>query len=294
MTTRSPRRRVAVVGYASIDRAITIGTPLRPGHTAIVTGRNPGLVNSNVWSTIAGEPGGIGYTATALANRGVETHAITWVGDDPAGGAYVDRLLGAGVVVDGIDVDGPTSPSSLLVYDPDGVCTCLFDPGSGTTHQLTPQQREILDESTHVVLMIAPADVTAEVLELIEDRHLTFVMKADEQAQPEGTCAAAVQRASLVFCNHVERALIESFLHPGQSVVTTAGAGSVRVEQDEASTLIENRDVLERVTDLTGAGDTLAGACLASMLAGNTIEESVRAGMAAATDLLQSRPIPLG
>jgi hypothetical protein len=56
--------------------------------------------------------------------------------------------------------------------------------------------------------------------------------------------------------------------------------------------LIENRDVLERVTDLTGAGDTLAGACLASMLAGNPIEESVRAGMAAGDGSPEIAPDP--
>lgn len=290
MTAEARRSRVAVVGYASVDRAITVAASLHPGRTAIVTGPTGELADAHRGT--AGEPGGIGYAATALAACGVPTHAVTWIGDDPAGRVYAARLRESGVEIDGIDVAGPASPSSLLVYDPDGVCTCLFDPGSGTADELTSRQREIIAASSDVVLMVAPAAITSEVLDLVhrsDDQHLTFVMKADEQAQPDGTCAAAVSRADSVFCNHVERDLIEPWLHGEQIVVTTSGAGAVRVEHHGTSTLIDNPDVFRDAMDLTGAGDTLVGACLASMLAGAEIDDSVRAGIVAATRLLRAR-----
>lgn len=290
MTTSRPRR-VVVAGYASVDRTITISAPLRPGSTATIVGGSGGRAHSDASTTTARKPGGIGYTTTALASRGIETSAIAWVGDDEAGHDYIARLQQAGAVVDGIEVNGPTSPSALMVYDPDGVCTCLFDPGSGAPSRLTSRQRDILAESTHVVMMVAPEGITAEVLDLIEDRPLTFVMKADEQSQPGGMTAAAVQRADTVFCNHLERALIDPFVRPDQIVVTTAGGGPVRVEQYGASTLIKNPDPLRGPIDLTGAGDTLVGSCLACMLNGTSIEESVRAGAQAATDLLRSRAV---
>ncbi|CAN5574187.1 carbohydrate kinase family protein [soil metagenome] len=287
MTAEARRSRVAVVGYASVDRAITVATPLHPGRTSIVTGPGGELADSSQGT--AGEPGGIGYAATALAACGVPTHAVTWIGDDPAGRVYAGRLRESGVEIDGLDIAGPVSPSSLMVYEPDGVCTCLFDPGSGAADRLTSAQREIVARSTHIVLMVAPAAITAQVLDLIEGQGLTFVMKADEQAQPDGTCAAAIARADSVFCNHVERDLIEPWLHGEQTVVTTAGAGAVRVEHHGESALIENPDVFRGTMDLTGAGDTLMGACLASMLTGADIAGSVRAGMAAATSLLRAR-----
>lgn len=281
---------VAVVGYASVDRAITVATPLRAGRTAIVTGRRDGSTGSGQTDTDG--CGGIGYAATELARGGTSTHAVTWIGDDAAGQDYRNRLACFGVHTDGIEVAGPTSPSALMVYDPDGVCTCLFDPGSGAAEQLTSSQRGVVAATNRIVLMVAPAAITAEVLDVVDRgdrRGLTFVMKADEQAQPDGTCAAAVARADSVFCNHIERELIAPWLHAGHTVVTTAGAGAVRMERGGRTTLVENPEVLNGPLDLTGAGDTLAGACLAGLLAGAPIDNAVRTGMAAATRLLRAR-----
>ena len=71
-------------------------------------------------------------------------------------------------------------------------------------------------------------------------------------------------------------------------VFETQGRDGVVVDTGGDATLVPARDV--EAPDTTGAGDTLAGAALAALLAApDALEDAARAGVAAARDLLLER-----
>ncbi len=55
---------------------------------------------------------------------------MSWVGSDAAGERYLEQLATSGIPVRGVAVvPGARTPIAILAYDPDGGCSCLYDPG---------------------------------------------------------------------------------------------------------------------------------------------------------------------
>lgn len=275
-----------VVGYASVDTAVVIDRPIAPGETSQIVSQRPGVDKNGLCQ----EPGGIAYTAAALAGGGVSTSAITWVGPDGPGAAYQEALSSRRVDTSTIAVTGTTTPGCILVYAPDDRCTCLFNPGDGDD-TLDVRQRQAIKASKLVVMMIAPKAATVNTLqELKPAQQLAWVMKADPSAHPTELMSELAARADYIFCNEYERDLIRPLeTKPSATIINSRGPNSIIVESAGKHFDVDPIGDPIEVDNYTGAGDTLAGATLATLCAGSPIAAAVTVGMQAARSLLANR-----
>jgi ribokinase len=134
-----------------------------------------------------------------------------------------------------------------------------------------------------------------QALELVaDDAAVAWVAKNDPLSYPESLRAALGKRADYIFCNVHEREWINNALvgreRPDPLIVETNGAKQVKAEFKGK---VEYLDVPKlRFNDASGAGDTLAGGCLAAIAKGETdAREIAAAGIAATTVLLKQRAI---
>ena len=112
---------VAVLGYASADRAVCVDALPRADATAVVRRRL-----GEPWPRLGGcAP----LIALALARADVTCSCVTWVADDDAGRLVRAGLEDGGVGTTGVAVSGARSAESFLVYEADGRSLCFFDPG---------------------------------------------------------------------------------------------------------------------------------------------------------------------
>lgn len=289
-------RTVAVVGYASLDRAMALSAPPGPSGTALVRRRL-----SRPWPA----PGGLAHLSIAMAEAGVRTEAISWVGHDADGERYRAELRRRGVGVDGIVAGGTRSPSTYLFYGPDGSTTCVYDPGDHEPGGLTPRQRRALGASAWVCLMVSPRAAVLDVLDVLdaapERARLAWTVKADPDAFPPEVVRRILARASVVTFNTAERDFVARAVAPrplteaapDAVLVETGGAGaSVRFRAGRGAGPVAGtrRVVPVDVADTTGAGDVLCGGLVAHLFHAPTdVAGAVDAGIAAAARLLGAR-----
>ncbi|MGO4840766.1 PfkB family carbohydrate kinase, partial [Rhizobiaceae sp. 2RAB30] len=139
---------IAITGYASLDHvAMLDGTP-RAGRTTTILDRP-----ENAWPRLGGGPA---YVAAALVANGVaKAHPVSWIGDDEAGETYRRQLALGRIPDDGLAiVAGARTPVSILAYEPDGGCICLYDPGMPKGLTLTEAQRDLVGRADWVCVMI--------------------------------------------------------------------------------------------------------------------------------------------
>ena len=266
----------AVVGYASIDRSILVDRMPAPGRTSRVM-RHLGDSSRS---------GGIAHTLRAMLNGGLEAAAVCAVGSDPDGVSYVEGLSSLGCNVDGIVIDGPRSPSSDLIYGPNGETACVFDAGGDWDH-LTPAQEAAIAASDLLVVMIGPPVVTTEALALArDDQMIAWVVKVDPSSHDTDLAHGLGQRADIVFHNEDEAPMVNRALaEAAPIVVTTDGPRAVRVTSGgETNEYPVPR--LDVVGNPTGAGDAFAGGYLAPWLLGEQEAKCVAAGVESAARLL--------
>ncbi len=116
---------------------------------------------------------------------------------------------------------------------------------------------------------------------------MAWIAKHDPGCFPDLLAARIAARAVFVFCNERERAWLDGFAHGRRVLFETRGADGVLVEHPDGSALYAADAIDAR--DTTGAGDTFAGAALARLLHGASVEEAARAGLDAAASLLRAR-----
>lgn len=275
--------RALVAGYASLDRAIQVDRCPGPGTT--------GVIRRIVDDTR--RPGGIAQTALALATGGVEVSALTLVGHDAYGHAYVEALKDGGIDTSHILLRRGRSPYTDLLYAEDGSTACLFHPGTPGAWPLEASHTAAVGEADLVVCMVGPADVTTALLDaLSDDTTLAWVIKDDREALGAGLKLRLSGRADLIFCNQDERSLIDTSVLRRQAVVVqTAGPRPVEVTMGGATSTHEVPKLDRAPIDPTGAGDAFAGGFLAAHVRGSDVSEAVSQGLAASRRLLQSRAI---
>ena len=280
---------IVITGYASLDHVIVLDGDIKPGRTTTILSRP-----EKAWPRVGGGPA---YVAQAVSSHYPGFVApISWIGADGPGDIYLSRLRDNGISCDGIvKIEGARTPISVLAYDPNGDCACLYDPGLPPSIGLTDQQRKLIRDADWIGITIGPKVVTEELLVLIrDDQKLAWIVKNDPRAiTPEQTAALAT-RADLIFCNGRERAFLESARNgsivrrENQLIVETQGRrGAVFLREGE-SRFVAAEPV--DVTDPTGAGDTFAGGVIAAIMKGETDLDAVGlAGNAAARALLLER-----
>lgn len=275
----------AILGYASMDYPAILDGFFAGDQTVL-------MKRSSVESFP--RPGGCPlYVAGPLADSGVTTAIITWVGDDELGERFRQSVATHGIAPDGIATVSPgNTPNCFLLYQQDGSCGCCFDPGLMGREVLTDTQRGIISAADLVCFTVGPPDLAIEALNLLRaDAKVAWVAKNDPISFPTKLRDLLGSRADYIFCNEAERSSVDDALsgrkRPAPLIVETNGAGAVHVTHDDQAREL-GVEPLE-VSDPCGAGDTLAGGCLSALNAGKNPEDVGRNGIAAARRLLEQR-----
>lgn len=277
--------RAVALGYASLDRAVRVGALPTADVTARVLERL-----SEPWP----RPGGCGPgIAHALAQAGVATACVSWVAADAHGRRVRDWLRAADVDDGGVRDTGTRSPEATLLYDPDGGCACLYDPGDAEVDGLDDEQAALVADAHCVCFAVGPAAATRAALELVRaDALVAWSVKADPSAFDTGLVDRLLARADVVALSRGERAFVERSARggprPGALVVETAGVGGATWRRDGRSGTVPARRV--DVRDATGAGDAFVGGLLAGLLAdAEDADAAVRRGIDTSAALLAAR-----
>lgn len=280
-------KKAVAIGYASLDYPAVLDGYFQADRTVLIKQRP-----TDCFPRPGGSPL---YVARPLAETGCNTAIITWVGDDDMGQLFRsyasrNRIETSGIAV----VASGATPVCFLLYQEDGSCGCCFDPGFLGKEVLSEEQIQLIKAADLVCVTVGPPDIgTRTVVELVsDDAVLAWVAKNDPKSYPEGLRMMLGERVDYIFCNYHERAWIDSALlrrkRPRPLIVETNGAAAVKVEWGR---YIDHLDVPRlRFNDASGAGDTLAGGCLAAVAHGETDATRIAAaGIAAAARLLRQR-----
>ena len=182
-----------------------------------------------------------------------------------------------------------------MISQEDGSCCCCFDPGLLGQESLDTAQQQLIRDAELVGITVGPAEIGMQVLHLTDDEAMVaWVAKNDPISFSEPLRAALGKRADYVFCNVHERAWIDAALEgrskPDPLIIETDGSKPVKAEFRGHIEQVEVPPL--RFNDASGAGDTLAGGCLAAIADGETDPGAIAAaGVAASRELLQQRVI---
>lgn len=279
--------QTVAIGYASIDYPAVLDGYFQADRTVLIKQRP-----TDAFPRPGGSPL---YVARPLAASGCPTAIITWVGDDDMGRLFRSCAARDAIETGGISVVvAGATPICFVLYQADGSCCCCFDPGFLGREELSAAQAEMIAAAQLVCVTVGPPEIGRRALaELVsDDAALAWVAKNDPKSYPEDLREMLGERADYIFCNRRERAWIDAAQtrrkRPAPLIVETDGGAPVKVERGRY------RDRLEvpplRFNDASGAGDTLAGGCLAAVAAGETDATRIAAaGIAAAARLLRQR-----
>lgn len=250
---------LCVTGFGSLDYAVTLGGFVRPDSTTLIEQRD-----ASAWPRCGGCPA---YVARAAVGGGQMAHIVSWMGDNEEGDLYCDRLSAEGVDTSGIArIPASRSPTSLLVYQADGSCACLYDSALGGRERLTERQHSLIAEASHLCVSVGPAPLVRPTVEARRnDARLYWLVKNDAAAVIPDVSRLLSKQADVVFCNSAERALVDA-TRGTSIIVETRGVDGVVVTDGDRMVTVD----VERVEtpDTTGAGDTFAGAFIAAEMDG--------------------------
>ncbi|MEZ5811349.1 MAG: PfkB family carbohydrate kinase [Rhizobiaceae bacterium] len=272
---------LAVTGYASLDYALALSGQIAGDRTTLIDHRD-----ASDWPRVGGCPA---YLAMAAARQGMKASPVSWIGADHLGRIYLDSLTKAGVGTEGVErLDEPKSPMSVLAYQADGSCACLFDPAFTGREELTDKQRDVIAAASHLCVSVGPPQILEPVLACrTADARLYWVLKNDAHAFPDALARRLSAEADVIFCSRSEHPMIGATAK-GAVIVETRGAGEIRIEAGTKRAVLQVEPV--SVHDTTGAGDSFAGGFIAAEMAGETDPEAAaRAGAEAARTMLQER-----
>lgn len=279
--------QVAVIGYASIDFPAVLDGFFAGDRTVMIRQRPADAFP---------RPGGCPlYVARPMAKEGIDVSIVTWVGADDHGEFFASWATKDGVGTEGIATIEPgNTPVCFMIYQQDGSCGCLFDPGMLGRETLTGRQKEVIAAADLLCVTVGPPEIAAEALVLIDgDCKVAWVMKNDPLSYPIDLRTALAARADYIFCNRQERewvdnGLAETRTHRQPVIVETAGGDAVKAERDNIHVRVDVEPL--SFDDASGAGDTLAGGCLAAIVAGESdLRTIVASGIDAAASLLRER-----
>lgn len=279
--------RAVTTGFATVDYAIELaeqfdGTGTRTvKHTA-----------RDAWPRAGGAAL---YACRQLVRAGLEAAPVTWIGSDTGGERYRAACGDEGIPLTGVRIqkDGTTA-TCFLIYQPDGDYGCLFLPPCVEPRSLVSAQRELLAGAEFVLIAVGPPALSGEIQATISPRAtVAWIAKTDFKAYPQHVRNAYARRADYIFCNAGEREFVDaSFAEPraaGQVIIETRGSEGIVVDTGDKRFVVPVAESIE-TPDTTGAGDTLAGGTMASILSGERdLGAAVEAGVARSAELLRSR-----
>jgi sugar/nucleoside kinase (ribokinase family) len=249
----------------------------------------PPIAGTDNPATITRTRGGSGANvAAAVALAGGRARFIGRVGDDPAGYMLTDQLDQVGVQVR-VQRSGTTG-SVVVLVDPSAERT-MFPNRSAASELEAIDPRWLVGTSlVHIPaygLLTAGAEaaiVNAAAAVRAADGIVTVDLSATSVVTQLGTQRLRelldVLAPRLVFANHDEANAIH--LADGDGVPWTSviknGRGPARIVRPDGSVTEVEAEPVDVVRDTTGAGDAFAGATLASLQRGETLEQACLAG----------------
>jgi adenosine kinase len=283
------RLDMVTAGYASLDRIYQVAELPSPGTTGIVLSDDDG----RYW-------GGCAFNiAVGVARMGLRTGVIGTLGDDDGGRSYLSWLSTNGVDTSAVTrSEEARSAASCLFYDPAGTSVCFYRPGASATLGDAGAQMDVLSRAAWLVLSVAPAQLTARLLEKAARRGVSVVWsaKADSQAYPPTLIESLLAGSRIVFLNRAELQFVgdatglagaRAVLDAGpEMVVLTLGSAGSRVYTREGMIDVPCAPVA-RVVDATGSGDAYVAGFLAAHLLGKGVSEAALAGAANAASVLE-------
>ena len=277
---------VLISGYASLDYPVGLDGQFVGDQTTVITARDP-----EAWPRPGGCPSYVGFP---LARAGHRAAAITWIGTDREGQRYKQKLAARGLDVSGIaTIENGNTPISLLVYQQDRSCGCLFDRGMMGRETLTTPQKTLAATADLLCITVGPPQQNAELLEITPRQAIVaWVLKNHPGSFPSLLTDPLSRRLGYAFCTARERPILDRSLQGKMPqnlvIVETKGPAAVSVQQ---GSLRWNLPVQALdICDTTGAGDTLAGGFLAAVLNGETDPvKAARAGIAVTQQMLLKR-----
>lgn len=275
-------RPVVIAGFATMDYVVQVEGDF--------SGRGTLQMRQGVDDAWPRAGGAALYAGAALASAGVLAAPLTWIGDDADGATYDQACHRAGLSLEGVAIqDGAPTTRCLLIYNADGTYGCLLRPGPTV---LTADQLALVGRASWLAVSAGPPDITSQLLDALSpDARLAWIVKDDPTCFPSDLAARLAGRADVVFCNTGERAWLEarrSSPRPAkQTLFETRGADGVLIE--DGQDCFDQRITPMKVSDATGAGDTFAGAALATLARGGSPRSAARAGVEAAAALLRAR-----
>ncbi len=282
-------KKAVIIGYASIDYPAVLDGYFKADHTVMIKQRP-----ADAFPRAGGCPI---YVARPLAASGCQTVMITWLGVDSMAAFFRSTVERDGIDSAGIAaVETGTTPMCFLLYQEDGSCCCCFDPGLLGRETLNQTQTALLREADLLAVTVGPSDIAMQALELASDEAaVAWIAKNDPLSFPESLRMALGRRADYVFCNGQERSWVNAALTGRERswplIIETNGPSPVKAEATGTVEYVEVSPL--SFVDPCGAGDTLAGGCLAAIAAGETDPKRIAAaGISASAALLRTRSIP--
>lgn len=268
-----PIPTLVVSGYASVDYAMRLAPFEGPDATTIVRSR------ADEWPRY----GGIAHVTRAAARAAggeVRVAALSWVGADAEGAAWVRAVATDDVDVAGVARSGTRSPSAHLLYPEGDGTICLFDPGDCHAPGLTDAQRGVLARADAVVVTIGPEEATREILRLVPAQCLVFWIVKQDPASLTGALASELAaRARVITLSDGERGYIDTIAaaaSAGTDVIVTRGSEGAELYRVRAGGRLDALGTVPATpvadVDTTGAGDTFSGT-LAALVAGDAAPE---------------------
>ena len=247
--------RAVVTGFSSSDYALRLRGPMVADKTTTIDWR-PGE-----WPRVGGPPA---FIASAMVRAGfADVVPVSWVGQD--------RDSEAGVDIGGIAQLPGRMPTSVLAYEPDGGCHCLFDPAITVPQRLDARQSALVAGADWVCLTVGPPEVTEQVLALIRpEAKLVWSVKVDERVMPGDLAARVAARADIAAWSRGEAEFAAKAFagsatdRPDRLLIETRGGNGVILRAGGEEARFPVRAI--ETSDTTGAGDTFLGGFLAAFI----------------------------
>jgi ribokinase len=279
--------RVVITGFSSFDYTLRLAKPMVADKTTTIDWR------PDEWPRLGGPPA---FIATAMVRVGFDDVVpVSWVGLDTESERFRAALAEAGVNIDGIARLEGRMPTSVLAYEPDGGCHCLFDPALTGPQILDERQSALVAAADWVCLTVGPPEVTEQVLALIRpETKLVWSVKVDERVMPGDLAARVAARADIAAWSQGEAEFATRAFssgasgRPGRLRIETRGSRGVvlHMEDEEARFPVRPIDT----GDTTGAGDTFLGGFLAALVQQqDDARAAIRGGIKSVEALLTAR-----